>query len=223
MRSIPATEKSLVELIFQLPEKGKEFVKQEIELAKKEMTEKIGRTLRRAVWLIVGAFGAYAGLLMLMAGFGFFVARILERSGLDPLLANFAGFGMVGLLSAITGGLVVVKGAKRLSEESLAPEKTLETLGVSTSSEPARQRENDRDEHKSERVSEEIQQTAVEIKSDLGETLDEIRERLTPDYVMRKVEQAVRAHPVECTVVSIGTALVGGFFLRRKLQRIIHS
>jgi hypothetical protein len=211
---IANSDKSLIGLIGQLPEQAKAFLKEEVELAKKEISEKIARTARNAVLLVVGGFIAYAGSLLLLAALGFLVGRLYQQNGLEAFMAACAGVGTVGLLVLIIGGIAVLKGMKTLSRESIAPEKTIETL--KGSSDVSRERDIAYGEREPQSSSEEIQDTALASKNEIKETVEEIGERLRPHYMMTQLKRSVREHPLEWTMASMVTAAIGGVLLKRK-------
>ncbi len=65
----PGEDKSVAELIFDVSEKASSLVREEIELAKAEVTEKVGKILRGSVvGLAAGAF-AFLALILIMEGF----------------------------------------------------------------------------------------------------------------------------------------------------------
>jgi hypothetical protein len=65
----PDDDKSVAELIFDVSEKASSLIREEIELAKTEVTEKVGKILRgSAVGAAAGAF-AFLALILIMEGF----------------------------------------------------------------------------------------------------------------------------------------------------------
>ena len=76
----------------------KTFIKEEVQLAKTEISENISRMGRNAVGLVAGGFVAYAGLIVFLAGLGLLLGFAFEKLGLQPPLAAFIGFAIIGLL-----------------------------------------------------------------------------------------------------------------------------
>jgi uncharacterized membrane protein YqjE len=65
----PGDEKSVAEMVFDVSEKASSLVREEIELAKTEVTEKVGKILRGSVvGAAAGAF-AFLALILIMEGF----------------------------------------------------------------------------------------------------------------------------------------------------------
>ena len=119
---------SLLELFRDLTEDVKAFARQEVDLARQEMTEKLSCYKRNAISLVVGGVVAYAGLIVLLGGLGMLLSFAFEKWGANPVLANFLGLGIVGLIGILAGVFMVLKGSKAFSNASLAPERTLETI-----------------------------------------------------------------------------------------------
>jgi uncharacterized membrane protein YqjE len=65
----PGDDRSVAELVFDVSEKASSLVREEIELAKTEVTEKVGKILRGSVVGI--AAGAFAFLALILAMHGF--------------------------------------------------------------------------------------------------------------------------------------------------------
>lgn len=61
----------IADLIGDLKENITKFISQEVELAKKEISEKTSTYARNTVKLVAGGFVAYAGLIVFLAGIGF--------------------------------------------------------------------------------------------------------------------------------------------------------
>ncbi|HWO16482.1 MAG TPA: phage holin family protein [Solirubrobacterales bacterium] len=65
----PGDDKSIAELVFDVSEKASSLIREEIELAKTEVTEKVGKILRgSAVGAAAGVF-AFLALILIMEGF----------------------------------------------------------------------------------------------------------------------------------------------------------
>src|SRR5437867_3443870 len=109
MQSSVQSSSSLAELIKEFREEAKTFVKQEVQLAKTEISEKIAGMRRNAVMLAIGGFVAYAGCIVLFGAIGVLLAAAFERIGLDPTLALCAGLGAVSLIVAVVGGIMIAK------------------------------------------------------------------------------------------------------------------
>lgn len=113
-------ERSLGELFSDLARETSTLVRQEVELAKTEMTQKATKVGKDIGFLVVGGAVAYAGFLALVAA----VAIGLGQLGMPWWLATL----LVALLVGGVGALLVMKGLNALKQASLAPERTMATL-----------------------------------------------------------------------------------------------
>src|SRR5919112_146033 len=112
-------ERSIGELFAELSQKTTTLVRQEIQLAKAEMSQKASRVGKNVGFLIIGGVVAYTGLLAIVA------AVIIVLGGVIPLWLSAL---VVGLVIAALGLFLVVKGANTLRQEDPAPQETIETL-----------------------------------------------------------------------------------------------
>ena len=113
-------DRSLGELFGDLAKETSDLVRQEVELAKTEMSHKAASVAKDIGFLAVGGAVAYAGLLALGAA----VIIALAQLGLPWWLAAL----LVGLVVAGGGYLLLQKGLSALKKQDLAPRKTFETI-----------------------------------------------------------------------------------------------
>lgn len=113
-------ERSLGELFGDLARETSTLVRQEVELAKAEMTQKATRVGKDLGFLVAGGAVAYAGFLALVAA----IAIGLGQLGLPWWLATL----LVALLVGGIGGILVMRGLSALKQQNLAPERTIQTL-----------------------------------------------------------------------------------------------
>jgi len=113
-------ERSLGELFGDLSRSMGTLIRQEIDLARTEMTDRVTGLSRDAA--MVGAGGAllYAALLGLMAT----VVLGLVEMGLTPWLAAL----LVTIVAAAVGGVMVAGGVERLRKTDVVPRRTIETV-----------------------------------------------------------------------------------------------
>jgi len=210
------SETSLFGLIRELREELKTFVKQEIQLAKAEMSEKVSCFGRNAAWLGIGGFIAYAGLIVLLAGVGSLLAYAFENAGMHRTMANFLGLGITGLVVALLGFAFVMKALQAFKGASLAPEKALHTLNELKPGEtPPESKEIDI-EHKPS--SAELESEVDVTISRMEETTEELRERMTPRYLRRALVRQIRTHPVASGSIGAGAGLLGGLLIWRRIR-----
>jgi len=128
MREYFITSASLTELLQTMGKDVRTFFKQEIKLVKTEMSEKVSKLARDAMVLGLGNLMAGTGSILMLAGIAFLVAYAFQTTGLNPLLAMFLGFLIIGFLVMAVGGAISLKGIKALSKDSVAPLRTLHSV-----------------------------------------------------------------------------------------------
>jgi hypothetical protein len=121
-------ESSIVYLLKKLRDDTTTLVRDEISLAKTEISEKIASTSRNVGYLAVGALGAYAALLLFLQGIGLLLRDLFISGGMNQASASLLGFLIVGGVIGIIGALLIVKALNTLKKEPLTPTKTAETL-----------------------------------------------------------------------------------------------
>ena len=114
-------DRSIGELFAELAQESATLVRQEVQLAKTEMSQKASRVGKDVGFLAVGGAVAYAGLLAIVAGLIFLLGD------LDFLPLWLAAF-VVGIVVAAVGYFLVKKGLDALKQENLAPQETIQTL-----------------------------------------------------------------------------------------------
>src|SRR5881227_2832610 len=112
---------SIFGLIGDLKDETKTFIKEEVQLAKAEISENISHMGKNAVGLAIGGIVAYAGLIVFLAGLGLLLAFAFEQLGLQPVLAGFIGLAIIGFFVMVIGGVLILKGIKAFKAGSLAP------------------------------------------------------------------------------------------------------
>ncbi len=112
-------DRSLGELFSELTQETTTLVRQEVNLAKVEMSDKASRAGKHVGVLAAGGAVAYAGLLAILAG----VIALLNN--VMPLWLSAL---LVGLVVAVVGYLLVKRGLDALKREDFAPRETMETL-----------------------------------------------------------------------------------------------
>jgi VIT1/CCC1 family predicted Fe2+/Mn2+ transporter len=112
-------DRSLGELFSELTQETTTLVRQEINLAKAEMSQKASRVGKDVGFLAAGGAVAYAGLLAILA------AVIALLNAVMPLWLSAL---LVGLVVALVGYFLVKKGLDALKREDLAPRQTMETI-----------------------------------------------------------------------------------------------
>jgi hypothetical protein len=113
-------DRSLGELFADLSHEMSSMVRQEVAIAKTEMTQKAFQVGRYVGFLAVGGALGYAGLLALIAA----LIITLRKIGLAWWLSAL----LVGSMVAGVGAFLIWKGLDALQREDLVPRQTIETL-----------------------------------------------------------------------------------------------
>jgi uncharacterized membrane protein len=121
MPELRQQERSIGELFGQLTQDMTLLVRQEVQLARTEMSEKISRVTANLISVGAGGFVAYLGGLALVG------ALILAIRDLANISLAWSAL-IVGAVLAIIGYVMLQKGLKELKRVDLAPRRTVETL-----------------------------------------------------------------------------------------------
>lgn len=114
------TDRSLGELFAELSRETTTLVREEVALAKVEMTQKATEVGKDVGFLAAGGAVAYAGFLALIAA----VIIGLGQAGLTWWVSAL----LVGIVVAAAGGFLVFRGIANLKQVNPAPKATLDTL-----------------------------------------------------------------------------------------------
>lgn len=119
---------SLSALIRELRDETTTLLRQEVALAKAEMSEKTSRLTRNFIYIALGGVIAYAALVVLLIAVRDLLMVALVNAGFALGTALWLAPLIVGVVVGIIGWAMIAKGKKALSQEGLAPEKTMESL-----------------------------------------------------------------------------------------------
>jgi hypothetical protein len=120
MMDTRSDERSLGQLFGDLSRQLSTLIRQEIALARTEMTSRIGSAGRGAAMVGVGGALAYAGLLVFLAA----VALLLIDAGITPWLAVL----IVAIVTLAIGGALAAYGRSEIARTDLTPRRTIETI-----------------------------------------------------------------------------------------------
>ena len=113
-------ERSLGDLFSDLSRETTTLVRQEVQLAKAELTQSATEAARGIGMLVAGGAVAYAGLLFLLLAIVFG----LIEAGWDAWLSAL----VVGVAAVAIGAILVLRARESLKPANLAPRRTIETL-----------------------------------------------------------------------------------------------
>lgn len=114
-------DQSLAELFGELTREIVTLIRQEVALARTEMSQKVSRIGKHVGLMAAGGAVAYAGLLAI-------VAAIIITLAQHTDLSWWASALIVGIVVTGLGGFLAWKGLDALKHVDLAPRQTLETL-----------------------------------------------------------------------------------------------
>jgi uncharacterized membrane protein YqjE len=100
------SQRGLGELVFEVSERTSTLIREEIELAKAEVSEKVGKLVRGSVVGIVAGVFAFLALILIMHGFAWFLNDLFFESS---VWAGFLVEGALFLLVAAIAGLVAYR------------------------------------------------------------------------------------------------------------------
>lgn len=121
MPELRQQERSIGELFGQLTQDMTLLVRQEIQLARTEMSDKLSRFTANLLSVGAGGFVAYLGGLALVAAL---ILAIRDLANISLALSAV----IVGAVLAIVGYVMLQRGLKELKRVDLAPRRTVETL-----------------------------------------------------------------------------------------------
>jgi hypothetical protein len=114
-------ERGIGELFGQLSEDMTLLVRQEVQLARAEMSEKLSRLTTNLVSVIGGGFVAYVGALALVAAL---ILALNDLASISPWVSAL----IVGAVLAIGGYAMLRRGLGELKRVDLAPRRTVENI-----------------------------------------------------------------------------------------------
>ena len=123
-----ARSESVADLIKDLRDEAMLLVRQEVALAKTEISEKLARIFRNTAYAIAGALVAFVGLIFILQAVTVAIGIGLHEAGLTETQSLWASPLILGAIVAIVGAIFISKGIAAVKNESLVPEKTVESL-----------------------------------------------------------------------------------------------
>ena len=114
-------DRSIGELFGQLSQDMTLLFRQELQLARVEMSEKISQLTGNLVSIVAGGFVAYVGALALVAAL---ILGLHDLAEISPWVSAL----IVGAIFAVAGYVMLNRGLKELKRLDLSPRRTVETL-----------------------------------------------------------------------------------------------
>jgi uncharacterized membrane protein YqjE len=124
----PGEDRSVSELVFDVAEKSSSLVREEIELAKTEITEKVGKILRgSAVGLAAGIF-AFLALILFMEGFAWLLAEeVFDGNAWPGFFVEAALFLLIAAGAGYFAYRSVQAGAPPMPEQAIEEARLIRT------------------------------------------------------------------------------------------------
>lgn len=119
---------SLPTLLRELRDETTTLLRQEVNLAKAELNENFSHLLSHSLHIAIGAFVAYAGVIVLLIGIGQLLGALLVRTGVDPAVAMWAAPSLIGLIVALVGWAMVNRAKNLITHEDIVPRQTIDSL-----------------------------------------------------------------------------------------------
>jgi hypothetical protein len=114
-------ERGVAELFGQLSQDMTMLVRQEVQLARAEMSEKVSRLTANLVSVVAGGFVAYVGTLALVAAL---ILALNDLASISPWVSAL----IVGAVFAIAGYAMLRRGLGEIKRVDLAPRRTVENI-----------------------------------------------------------------------------------------------
>ena len=210
---------SITGLVSEWKDEVRTFFREEFELAKTEMSEKLAYYRKHTVSIAVGGFVAYAGLIVFLGGLGALIAYAFRSGGMDPLLAGFLGLGIIGFLVIGTGAVLLLVGLKALQKETLVPERTVRTLQRLKGTEPTGDDYPAESQPENKRTSEQVEASVVASQARNADLMEELADRVSLTRARERASEEVYRHPYRWGLIAAGFGVAGSYFLRRKRAR----
>jgi len=209
---------SLWGLVKEFVEDSKFLVKEEVQLAKTEVSEKVATLAKNTVPIAIGGCVGYAGFIVLLIGLGLLGAYGLEQAGLPPILAGGIAVAVVGLLVAGVGVVLILKGVNAMKKESLKPEKTQQTLEGMKDIPPGAKATPKVEEPEDTRSSKEIKKSVCATEDRLSTTLGELERRLTLSSMRENAKEELGTHPYKWGLIAMGTGFASSLLMKKKVR-----
>lgn len=121
-------DRSVLSLLRRLRDETTQLLRQEVSLAKAEMSEKVSSMGRNVAFLVVGGVVLLAGLMFVLQSISRLIHVGLIEADVGVDVAVWLAPLIVGLIVMIIGYIALKSGRKELGASNLTPERTLESV-----------------------------------------------------------------------------------------------
>lgn len=127
-RTVTFEEESIADLVKDLRDETMNMVRQQVELAKTETSEKVSRLGSNAASISAGGAVLYAGFLFLLAGLTFLGYIGLVALGLSTTISLWLMPLITGAIVSIIGYVMISGSMKKIKQTSILPVKTAHSI-----------------------------------------------------------------------------------------------
>jgi uncharacterized membrane protein YqjE len=125
----PQDERSVSDLVFDVAEKSSSLVREEIELAKTEISEKVGKILRGSVVGIAAGVFAFLALILVMEGIAWLLAEeVFDGNAWPGFFVEAAVFLLVAALAGFLAYRSLQAGAPPVPEQAIEEAKRTKAM-----------------------------------------------------------------------------------------------
>lgn len=121
-------ENNIADLLRQLRDDTTALVREEVLLAKTEMSEKVSKAGKNVTYLAVGGLVGLSALILFLSALAYLVTDLFLRQGVTPGMSAFLGFLVVAIIIGVVAAVVISKALKTLGSESVKPNRTVQSL-----------------------------------------------------------------------------------------------
>lgn len=121
-------QESITDLVKDLRDETINMVRQQIELAKTETSEKVSNLGSNAASISAGGAVLYAGFLFLLAGITFLGYVVLTTLGLSPVISLWLMPLITGIVVSLIGWSMISRSMKKIKQISILPRKTAHSI-----------------------------------------------------------------------------------------------
>lgn len=205
-------------LVGHLRQEVMRLIRQEVQLAKTEMMEKVSKMMRNAAFAAAGGIVALIGAELLFLGIGVVAGYGLTKLGWDMGLSYAVGIGGMGILVAIIGAAFLMKGIKAFSAKELAPQQTIDTVRELTGKRPMPKVDikdkKDKSHNGHHESAAELRKHFEDTRHEVERTAAELRQRA---HLGRAVAEHVNSHPMRTLAMGLAGGYLGGRMLKKRM------
>lgn len=121
-------QESIGDLIGRLRDDSTALIRDEVALAKTEISEKLSMAGKNGGIVAAGALVGYSALVILLIAIGSLITAGLVEAGFSLAMGNFLGLAIVAIVVGIISAVLIKSALERLKASNLVPERTVQSL-----------------------------------------------------------------------------------------------